>query len=103
MFRLLMSDGRGGVRVAQVPRWAVWAGVAGIAAIGLLVLTLSLTVMLVLAPLAIGAGLLGRWRLNKALREAAQAGRADPFARRPPDGVIDVEYKVISDPRDPRR
>jgi hypothetical protein len=100
MFRLLVSDGRGGTRAVQVPRWAVWAGSAGLIALAVLFVTLSLTLLLVLAPIGIVAGLVARWRLKKALRQAGGAP-PDPFAQKPqPDGVIDVEYRIIDDQRD---
>lgn len=100
MIRLMFND-RTGTRVANVPRWAVWLGVAAAAGVGLLIALIGFSLILVLAPFVIAAGVLARWRLRKALREMQAARPAGPSGRPAPAGVIDVEYRVIEEARAP--
>lgn len=59
--------------------------VAGALGIGLFVLSASL--LLLFAPVAIAIVLYYRWRIGKALREAARQANAE---------TVDAEYRVIT-------
>jgi hypothetical protein len=96
MIRIVTSSS-GRVGAATIPGWAVALGGVAAVSIGLVILVLGAGLALLLAPVAIGAAFLARWRLKKAFAEAAaemQRGQA-----RTPDGVIDAEYRVIDDRR----
>jgi hypothetical protein len=73
--------------VTPIPGWAmlVSAIIAGALGIGLFLLSASL--LLLLAPVVVVIFLYYRWRIGKALREAAR--HADT-------GTVDAEYRVIS-------
>lgn len=104
MIRAFITD-RSGTRVSTVPGWAVGLGAFGAAALGLTVLVIGAGLALLLAPIAIGAVMLARWRLKSLLRgmaEQAELARAQAGSRaqRPADpSVIDVDYRVINDGR----
>ena len=86
-----------GVGAATIPGWAVALGGVAAVSIGLVILVLGAGLALLLAPVAIGAAFLARWRLKKAFAEAASEMQRGPT--RAPDGVIDAEYRVIDDRR----
>ena len=94
MFRASIVDrSGGGVRVTTVPGWAVGLGAIGVAFLGLVVLVLGAGLALLLAPVAIGALLIARWRLRRMMADIVGQSRPP----RQPDDVIDVEYRVIDD------
>jgi hypothetical protein len=97
MFRASIVDrSASGVRVTTVPGWAIGLGAVGAAFIGLVVLVLGAGLALLLAPVAIGALLIARWRLRRMMADiVAQSQQQRRQAA--PDGVIDVEYRVIDD------
>ncbi len=96
MIRIVTSSS-GRVGTATIPGWAVALGGVAALALGLVILVLGAGLALLLAPVAIGAAFLARWRLKKAFAEAAaQMQRGQDRA---PDGVIDAEYRVIDDKR----
>jgi len=97
MIRLMFPDGRGGMRAATVPTWAVWLGAAGALALGLLVFTIGLGLLLLLAPVALVGGLIARWRIKHAFRNAEAMRQTRPPASGP-GGVIEGDYRVIDGP-----
>ena len=97
MIRLMFPDGRGGMRAATVPAWAVWLGAAGALALGLLVFTIGLGLLLLLAPVAFVGGLIARWRIKHAFRDAEAMRQARPPADRQ-GSVIEADYRVIDGP-----
>ena len=74
-----------------VPRWLVPVGAILAVAAGIALFLLSAGLILILAPIALGAGLYARWRIGRALRRAEEAARA---------GTIDAEYRIIEIRRD---
>ena len=117
MIRAFITD-RSGTRVSTVPGWAVGLGAFGAALLGLTVLVIGAGLALLLAPLAIAAVMLARWRLKSLLRSmageaglaaaraqasqahAAQAKTSRAQATRQADpSVIDADYRVINDGR----
>jgi hypothetical protein len=113
MIRIMhMSDGT--VRTTKMPPWAAALGGIAAVAMGLVVLAVGVGIALVLAPIAIGGVLYARYRLKKIVREAQERFAAQQAARhdyeraqaggfddKPPAQVIDVEYRVIDEPRRP--
>jgi hypothetical protein len=104
MIRAVISD-RSGTRVTTMPSWAVGLGAFGLAIMGVILFIIGAGLALVLAPVAIGAVLIARWRLKSMLRDLAaraemvQARQAASMNRRgagPSDpSVIDGEFRVI--------
>ncbi|HUZ66466.1 MAG TPA: hypothetical protein VMU56_02260 [Beijerinckiaceae bacterium] len=90
----------GFVRVTTLPGWAVGLIAVGVALLAMLVLLLGLAFALLLAPIAIGALLVGRWRLRRLLRDVAQRESGGRGASGEPL-VIDAEYSVT--PENERR
>ncbi len=109
MIRAVISD-RSGTRVTTVPSWAVGLGAFGLAVLGVILFIIGAGLALVLAPVAIGAVMIARWRLKAMLRdlaaraEMAQVRQAASMNRRPAGptdpSVIDGEFRVI-DPGKP--
>ncbi len=96
MLRIVTSSS-GRIGTATLPGWAVALGAVAAGALGLVVLLLGAGLALLLAPVVVGAVLVARWRLKKALREAGvdlDRRTAGPG----PDGVIDADYRVIDEP-----
>ncbi len=89
-----------GMKVVNVPKWAM--AIFGILAValGLTVLVLGAGLLLVLVPVLIVAGLFARWRLRRILRDAEAAARTRQDAAQ---GVIEVDYKVVEEKRDDPR
>jgi len=103
MFRAVISDGAG-TRVTAVPTWAVGLGAFGAALIGLTLFVIGAGLALILAPLAIGAILVARWRLKTMLRNLqetmqAQSVRAGVRPRPSDPSIIEGEYRVIDPDR----
>jgi hypothetical protein len=103
MFRAVISDGAG-TRVTAVPTWAVGLGAFGAALIGLTLFVIGAGLALILAPLAIGAILVARWRLKAMLRNLqetmqAQSVRAGVRPRPSDPSIIEGEYRVIDPDR----
>jgi hypothetical protein len=97
MFRASIVDRSGsGVRVTTVPGWAVGLGAIGVAFLGLVVLLLGAGLALLLAPVAIGALLIARWRLRRVMADIVSQSRQQSRPGQP-DDVIDVEYRVIDE------
>jgi hypothetical protein len=101
MIRAVISD-RSGTRVTTVPSWAVGLGAFGLAMVGLVLFVIGAGLALILAPVAIGAVMIARWRLRAMLRdlaaraEMAQMGATAQRQARPSDpSVIDGEFRVI--------
>ena len=108
MIRFFISNGRN-QSAATGGRWGMMLGVAMAAAFGLVLVTLSIGLALLLAPVIIVAGLIARARLRRMLREMGigqpREGDAprNPFQRSPGDGdVIEGEYRVVEEEK-PRR
>ena len=108
MIRFFISNGRN-QSAASGGRWGMMLGVAMAAAFGLVLVTLSIGLALLLAPVIIVAGLIARARLRRMLREMGigqpREGDAprNPFQRSTGDGdVIEGEYRVVEEER-PRR
>lgn len=108
MIRFFISNGRN-QSAASGGRWGMMLGVAMAAAFGLVLVTLSIGLALLLAPVIIVAGLIARARLRRMLREMGigqpREGDAprNPFQRNPGDGdVIEGEYRVVEEEK-PRR
>jgi len=108
MIRFFISNGRN-QSAASGGRWGMMLGVAMAAAFGLVLVTLSIGLALLLAPVIIVAGLIARARLRRMLREMGigqpREGDAprNPFQRSPGDGdVIEGEYRVVEEEK-PRR
>ena len=108
MIRFFISNGRN-QSAATGGRWGMMLGVAMAAAFGLVLVTLSIGLALLLAPVIIVAGLIARARLRRMLREMGigqpREGDAprNPFQRSPGDGdVIEGEYRVLEEEK-PRR
>ena len=70
-----------------IPGWAVLLAAILAGAIGIGLFILSASLLLLLAPVAVATFLYYRWRIGKALRQAARQARA---------GTVDAEYRVIS-------
>jgi membrane protein implicated in regulation of membrane protease activity len=73
-----------------------WRGLIGLTlaiAAGLALIVLSLGLAIVLIPVVALAVLIGRWRMNKILREQPQ----QPNDGRKPAQIIEAEYTVIED------
>ena len=103
MFRAVISD-RTGTRVTTVPTWAVGLGAFGAALIGLTLFVIGAGLALILAPLAIGAILVARWRLKAMLRNLqenmqTQSVRAGVPPRPSDPSIIEGEYRVIDPDR----
>src|SRR6476469_9824158 len=103
MFRAVISDSAG-TRVTTVPTWAVGLGAFGAALIGLTLFVIGAGLALMLAPLAIGAILVARWRLKAMLRNLqdtmqAQSVRAGVRPRPSDPSIIEGEYRVIDPDR----
>jgi hypothetical protein len=108
MIRFFISNGR----TQSAPmggRWGMILGVAMAATLGLVLVTVSIGLLLVLAPVVIIGGLIARARLRRLLREMGigQPREGDaprsPFQRSPGDGdVIEGEYRVVEEEK-PRR
>jgi hypothetical protein len=96
MIRAIISD-RSGVRTATVPTWAVGLGAFGFAALGLALFVIGAGLALILAPVAIGALLIARWRLRTMLRQLAEQAGMATVRREPPSdpNVIDGEFRVV--------
>jgi hypothetical protein len=104
MIRAVISD-RSGTRVTTVPSWAVGLGAFGLAMVGLVLFVIGAGLALILAPVAIGAVMIARWRLRAILRDLAaraemvQARAAASAGQRrasPSDpSVIEGEFRVI--------
>lgn len=108
MIRFFISNGRN-QSATSGGRWGMMLGVAMAAAFGLVLVTLSIGLALLLAPVIIVAGLIARARLRRMLREMGigqpREGDAprNPFQRSPGDGdVIEGEYRVVEEEK-PRR
>jgi membrane protein implicated in regulation of membrane protease activity len=76
--------------------WRAWAAlaVAATAAVALL-LTFGL-IFIILLPVFLVLGLIGRWWLGRELRKAAQAGRSRPE-------IIEGSYEIVEPPAQPGR
>ena len=108
MVRFFISNGRN-PGAATGGRWGMILGVAMAAAIGLVLVTVSIGLLLVLAPVVIIGGLIARARLRRILREMGigQPREGDmprsTFQRRPAEAdVIEGEYRVVEEEK-PRR
>ena len=104
MVRFFISNGRN-QSAAMGGRWGMILGVAMAATLGLVLVTVSIGLLLVLAPVVIIGGLIARARLRKMGVGQPREGDAprSPFQRRPADGdVIEGEYRVVEEER-PRR
>jgi hypothetical protein len=106
MFRFFISNGRT-QSAAMGGRWGMILGVAMAATLGLVLVTVSIGLLLLLAPVVIIGGLIARARLRKMLREMGigQPGETPrgPFQRRPAEAdVIEGEYRVVEEEK-PRR
>ena len=108
MIRFFISNGRN-QSAAMGGRWGMMLGVAMAATLGLVLVTVSIGLLLVLAPVVIIGGLIARARLRRMLREMGirQPREGDsprgPFQGRPADGdVIEGEYRVVEEEK-PRR
>ena len=106
MIRFFISNGRN-QSAAMGGRWGMILGVAMAAALGLVLVTVSIGLLLVLTPVVIIGGLIARARLRRMLREMGigQPGAmpSGPFQRRPADAdVIEGEYRVVEEEK-PRR
>jgi membrane protein implicated in regulation of membrane protease activity len=74
-----------------------WRGILGLTlaiAAGLALIVLSLGLAIVLIPVVALALLIGRWRMNRILREQPQR---QPGERARPAQIIEAEYTVIED------
>ena len=108
MIRFFISNGR----TQSAPmggRWGMIFGVAMAATLGLVLVTVSIGLLLVLAPVVIIGGLIARARLRRMLREMGigqpgEGGAArSPFQRSAGDAdVIEGEYRVVEEEK-PRR
>ncbi|MFO1148457.1 MAG: hypothetical protein U1E62_08770 [Alsobacter sp.] len=104
MIRAVISD-RSGTRVTTVPTWAVGLGAFGLAVLGVILFIIGAGLALVLAPVAIGAVLVARWRLKSMLRDLAaraemvqarQGSAGNGRAAGPSDpSVIEGDFRVI--------
>lgn len=71
-----------------------WRGILGLTlaiAAGIALIVLSLGLAIILIPVVALAVLIGRWRLNKVLRDQP------PGDGRKPPRIIEAEYTVIDD------
>jgi hypothetical protein len=108
MVRFFISNGRT-QSAAMGGRWGMVLGVAMAATLGLVLVTVSIGLLLVLAPVVIIGGLIARARLRRMLREMGigqpgEGGAArSPFQRSAGDAdVIEGEYRVVEEEK-PRR
>lgn len=84
--------------IVSVPNWAVAIGAVVAGALGLAVFLASASLILMLAPVIVGAAFYIRWRVRRAFRKMAEQQR-DFEARNNPD-IIDGDYRVVDEPRD---
>jgi len=112
MVRFFISNGRN-QSAAMGGRWGMILGVAMAATLGLVLVTVSIGLLLVLTPVVIIGGLIARARLRKMMREmgfsdGATQQTSGPFARSPfqqgPQAdVIEGEFRVVEDEKPGRR
>lgn len=84
--------------LVRVPSWAVAIGAVVAGALGVAVFLASASLILMLAPVIIGAAFYIRWRVRRAFRKMAEQQR-DFEARNNPD-IIDGDYRVVDEPSD---
>lgn len=84
--------------IVSLPSWAVAIGAVVAGALGLAVFLASASLILMLAPVIVGAAFYIRWRVRRAFRKMAEQQR-DFSARNNPD-IIDGDYRIIDEAQD---
>ena len=88
----------GRTEIITAPGWAVTLGAIIAGALGIAVFLASASLILMLAPVIIGAAFYIRWRVRRALRKMAEAQGANQ--QDGGDSFIEGEYRVINDGED---
>lgn len=79
--------------IVRVPSWAVAIGAVMAGAVGIALFLASFSLILILAPVLIGAAFYIRWRIRRALRKFAEEERR---MRSADDAdIIDGDYRII--------
>lgn len=90
----IIFRGDGFARTTPLSGWAFGLWAFGFAALGVLVLLFGAALILLMAPVAIGAALFARWRLGRLLRDLARRSNLSANATKD-QRVIDAEYRVL--------
>ena len=108
MVRFFISNGRK-QSAPMGGRWGMILGVAMAATLGVVLVTVSIGLLLLLAPVVIIGGLIARARLRRMLQEMGVGRPGEggapqgPFQRGPGDGdVIEGEFRVVEEEK-PKR
>lgn len=84
--------------IVSLPSWAVAIGAVVAGALGLAVFLASASLILMLAPVIVGAAFYIRWRVRRAFRKMAEQQR-DFSEPKNPD-IIDGDYRIIDEAQD---
>jgi membrane protein implicated in regulation of membrane protease activity len=88
----------GRTEIITAPGWAVTLGAIVAGALGIAVFLASASLILMLAPVLIGAAFYVRWRVRRALRKMAEEQRS--YQRAETIDIIDGDYRIIKDEED---
>lgn len=88
----------GRTEIVKVPGWAVTIGAIIAGALGVAVFLASASLILMLAPVIVGAAFYIRWRIRRALRKMAEDQSRYQTTERA--DIIDGDYRVIDSEAD---
>ena len=91
----------GRTEIVRLPGWAVTIGAIFAGALGLAVFLASASLILMLAPVLVGAAFYIRWRIRRALRKMAEEQRS--YRAEDRLDIIDGEYRIIENDTDRTR
>ena len=88
----------GRTEIITAPGWAITLGAIVAGALGIAVFLASASLILMLAPVLIGAAFYVRWRVRRALRKMAEEQRR--YKKDETIDIIDGDYRIIKDEED---